>query len=53
MDIYIYIYIIYYTENNYMILRLRMAIFRLYTKHLVSSYTKHIYIGYLNVVGRG
>ena len=50
--IYIYIYIIYYIENNYMFRRLIMAIFRLYMKHLVSSYTKHIY-GLLIVVGRG
>ena len=37
------IYIIYYIENNYVFRRLIMAIFRLYMKHLVSSYTKHIY----------
>jgi len=37
------IYIIYYIENNYMFRRLIMAIFMLYMKHLVSSYTKHIY----------
>ena len=35
--------IIYYMENNYMFRRFIMAIFRLYVKHLVSSYTKHIY----------
>ena len=39
----IYIYIIYYIENDYMFRRLIMAIFRLYMKHLVSSYTKHVY----------
>jgi len=38
-----YIYIIYYIENNYMFRRLIMAIFRLYMKHSVRSYTKHIY----------
>jgi len=50
---YIYIYIIYYIENNYMFRRLIMAIFRLYMKHLISSYTKHIYMSYLYGVGRG
>ena len=39
--IYIYIYIIYYIQNNYMFRRL--IIFMLYMKHLVSSYTKHVY----------
>jgi hypothetical protein len=39
-----WIYILYYIENNYMFRCLIMAIFRLYMKHLVSSYTKHIYI---------
>ena len=42
--IYIYIYIIYYIENNYMFRRLIMAIYRLYMKHLISSYTKDICI---------
>ena len=37
------IYIIYYIENNYMFRRLVIAIFRLYMKHLLSSYTKHVY----------
>jgi len=32
-------YIIYYIENNYMFRRQIMAIFRLYMKHLESSYT--------------
>ena len=41
--IYIYIYIIYYIEKNYRFRRMIMAIFRLYMKHLVSSYTKHVY----------
>ena len=37
-------YILFITQkNNYMFRRLIMAIFRLYTKHLVSSYTKHVY----------
>ena len=36
-------YIIYYIENNYMFRSLIMAIFRLYIKHLVSRYTKHVY----------
>ena len=49
---YIYIYIIYYIENNYMFRHLIIAIFRLYMKHLVSSYTKHIY-ELLIWVGRG
>ena len=48
----IYIYIIYYIENNYMFRRLIMAVIRLYMKHLVSSYTKHIY-GLLTWVREG
>jgi hypothetical protein len=42
-DTYTYIYIIYYIENKDMFRRLIMAIFRLDMKHLVSSYTKHVY----------
>jgi len=40
-DLYIYIYIIYYIENNYMFRRLIMAIFRLYMKYLVTAWTLH------------
>ena len=40
---YIYIYYLLHRKNNYMFRRLIMAIFRLYIKHLVSSYTKHVY----------
>jgi hypothetical protein len=35
--------ILFITEKNDMFRRLVMAIFGLYMKHLVSSYTKHIY----------
>ena len=41
--IYIYILFIYYIENNYMFRRLVMAIFRLYMKHIVSSYTHSLH----------
>jgi len=34
------IYRIYYIRYNYMFRRLRMTIFRLYMKYLVSSYTR-------------
>ena len=47
-----YIYIIYYIENNYMFRRLVMAIFRLYMKHIVSSYTKtYIWATYVGLGG--
>ena len=35
-----YIYSIYYKRYNYMFRRLTMAIFRLYMKYFVSSYTR-------------
>ena len=40
VDIYIYIYRVYYIKMNYMFLPLTMAIFRLRLKNLVSSYTR-------------
>jgi len=52
----IYIYKIYYVENNYMFRHYIVAIFRLYMKHLESSYTNiymYIYIYVLLIWGRG
>jgi len=42
---------IYYTRYNYMFRRLTMAIFRLYIKYLVSSYTRLIWAVYSGEVG--
>ena len=56
VEIYIYIYNIYYIENFYMFCHLIMAIFRLYMKHLVNTYTSiyiYIYMGYLYGEGGG
>ena len=47
VDIYIYIYIIYYIKNNYMFRPLTMAILRLRNeKNLVSSYTRLMWVVY-------
>jgi hypothetical protein len=40
LDIYIYIYIIYYTEINYMFRHFSLAIFMLINENLVNSYTQ-------------
>jgi len=40
----------YYIRYNYMFRRLTMAIFRLYTKYLVSSYTRLIWVVYIGTV---
>ena len=45
------IYSIYYIMYNYMFRRLIMAIFRLYMKYLVSSYTRLIWAVYSGEVG--
>jgi hypothetical protein len=42
---------IYYVRHNYMFRRLTKAIFRLYMKCLVSSYTKLIWVVYSGEVG--
>jgi hypothetical protein len=46
----IYIYNIYYVSYNYMFRRLKMAIFRLYIKYLVSSYTGLLWSVYCGTV---
>jgi len=44
-------YIIYYIRYNYMFRRLTMAIFRLYMKYLLNSYTGLLWAVYIGEVG--
>jgi len=55
-----YILYYYYMENNYTFRRVKMAIFRLYTNHLIRTYTNiyiyiyiYIYMGHLYGEGGG
>ena len=45
------VYSFYYIRYNYMFRRLKMDIFRLYMKYLLSSYTKLIWAVYMGRVG--